>query len=240
VRWWDKGLKARNVHDRVPERRVARWVCEKTHPNCGQSIFYRNLWLNLSSEYSSYNMWDTSAIFKKLLKVIIHPSCENSPSLVTLSGSIGPQFLIVSKRLVVMWMHFWRPVQKRGFECISGTKKPIEFWSRDNHATGNGRENFEFTLPKGAYRVARWWFVFKPKIPIWVNFGGSCSGRRWYILWPLVYIFYGHLVYFVAIWYSLLLFGIVFTVLVCCTKKNLATLGAWSAEFFFNFCPKNE
>jgi hypothetical protein len=30
--------------------------------------------------------------------------------------------------------------------------------------------------------------VFKPKIPIWVNFGGSCNG-----------IFYDHLVYFTAI-----------------------------------------
>jgi hypothetical protein len=30
-------------------------------------------------------------------------------------------------------------------------------------------------------------------------------------------IFYGHLAYFVAIWY-------IFPVLVCCTKKNLATL----------------
>jgi hypothetical protein len=27
-----------------------------------------------------------------------------------------------------------------------------------------------------AARVARW-FVFKPKIQIWVNFGGSCDGR---------------------------------------------------------------
>jgi hypothetical protein len=25
-------------------------------------------------------------------------------------------------------------------------------------------------------RAARW-FVFKPKIQIWVNFGGSCNGR---------------------------------------------------------------
>jgi hypothetical protein len=30
-------------------------------------------------------------------------------------------------------------------------------------------------------RVARW-FVFKPKIPIWVNFGGSWNGKSWYIL----------------------------------------------------------
>jgi hypothetical protein len=52
------------------------------------------------------------------------------------------------------------------------------------------------------YRVARW-FIFKPKIPLWVNFGGSCNWRCWHILWPfglfyfhLVYSTYGHLVYF--------------------------------------------
>jgi hypothetical protein len=39
---------------------------------------------------------------------------------------------------------------------------------------------------------------FKPKIPIRVNFGGSCNGRRWYILW-LLGLFYGHLVYCMAI-----------------------------------------
>jgi hypothetical protein len=27
-------------------------------------------------------------------------------------------------------------------------------------------------------RVARW-YIFKPEIPIWVNFGGSCNGRCW-------------------------------------------------------------
>jgi hypothetical protein len=31
-------------------------------------------------------------------------------------------------------------------------------------------------------RVARW-FVFKPKIPKWLNFGGTCNGKYWYILW---------------------------------------------------------
>jgi hypothetical protein len=30
-------------------------------------------------------------------------------------------------------------------------------------------------------RVARW-FGFKPKIPVWVNFGGSCNGKSWSIL----------------------------------------------------------
>jgi hypothetical protein len=40
----------------------------------------------------------------------------------------------------------------------------------------------------------------------------------------LVYVSYGHLVYFVAIWNILLSFGIFFPVFVCFTKKNLATL----------------
>jgi hypothetical protein len=68
----------------------------------------------------------------------------------------------------------------------------------------------------------------------------------WYILW-LFGIFYGNLVYFMVIWYILWLFGIFYgylvyfmatylvyfmviwyifsPVLVCCTKKNRATLG---------------
>jgi hypothetical protein len=39
--------------------------------------------------------------------------------------------------------------------------------------------------------VARW-YVFKPKIPIWVNYGGPQSGKCFYILWPFG-IFYGEL-----------------------------------------------
>jgi hypothetical protein len=62
------------------------------------------------------------------------------------------------------------------------------------------------------------WFVFKPKIPIWVNFGGSCN----------VSIFYVRLVYFTAIGNTLWPLGkfcghLVYS-LVCCTTKNLATL----------------
>jgi hypothetical protein len=41
-------------------------------------------------------------------------------------------------------------------------------------------------------RVARW-HVFKPKIQIWVNFGGLGMKK--------VGIFYGHLEYITAIWY---------------------------------------
>jgi hypothetical protein len=49
--------------------------------------------------------------------------------------------------------------------------------------------------------IATWvarWFVFKPKIPIWVNFGGPWNGKCFYILWPFG-IFYWCLGYFMTI-----------------------------------------
>jgi hypothetical protein len=49
-----------------------------------------------------------------------------------------------------------------------------------------------------ATRVARW-YIFRPKFAIWVNFGGSCNGRCWYVLWTFG-LLYGHLIYFTAIW----------------------------------------
>jgi hypothetical protein len=65
--------------------------------------------------------------------------------------------------------------------------------------------------------VARW-YNFKPKIPIWVNFGGSCNGRCWYlycmdvwsIFWNFSDIFNVHLVYFVVIWYIFPRFGMLY------------------------------
>jgi hypothetical protein len=50
-------------------------------------------------------------------------------------------------------------------------------------------------------RVARG-FVFKPKIQNWEHFGGSCNGRRWYVLRTLG-PFCGLLLYFIDIRYSL-------------------------------------
>jgi hypothetical protein len=66
-------------------------------------------------------------------------------------------------------------------------------------------------------RVARW-YIFIPKIPIWVYFGGPWIGKCWHILLPFG-IFYGHLVYFMTIWYILWLFGIYFLSFGSCTKK---------------------
>jgi hypothetical protein len=44
---------------------------------------------------------------------------------------------------------------------------------------------------RNPFRVARW-FIFKPKIPIWVNFGGTFG------VWKM-FIFCGHLEYFIDI-----------------------------------------
>jgi hypothetical protein len=60
-------------------------------------------------------------------------------------------------------------------------------------------------------RVARW-FVFKPKIQIWVNFGGPCNERCWLILWPFD-LFYCHFVYLMVISYILWIFGYIFPIL---------------------------
>jgi hypothetical protein len=54
-------------------------------------------------------------------------------------------------------------------------------------------------------RVARW-LLFEPKIPVLVNFGWSCNGRCWYILWPFGQ-FSGHLAQFMTIWYIFPRFG---------------------------------
>jgi hypothetical protein len=63
-------------------------------------------------------------------------------------------------------------------------------------------------------RVARW-IIFKPKIPIWLNFGGPQIGKCLYIyfmaIWNIIrrfWIFYYHLVHFVFIWYIFSSFGI--------------------------------
>jgi hypothetical protein len=81
-------------------------------------------------------------------------------------------------------------------------------------------------MPALVTRVASL-YIFVPKIPIWVNFGGPLNGKNvgvfmyahleyimaiWYILWSFG-VFYGHLVYFMVIcilwkfWYIFPRFG---------------------------------
>jgi hypothetical protein len=68
-------------------------------------------------------------------------------------------------------------------------------------------------------RVARW-YIFIPKIPVWVYFGGPWNGYFMIIcniLLPFGKL-YGHWVYYVVIWYISPRFGMLQK------KKNLATL----------------
>jgi hypothetical protein len=62
-------------------------------------------------------------------------------------------------------------------------------------------------------RVARW-HIFKPKIAVWENFGGSCNGRclfHGYLAYFRPFgIFGDHLVYFMVIWYILSGFGMLY------------------------------
>jgi hypothetical protein len=46
------------------------------------------------------------------------------------------------------------------------------------------------------FGVARW-YIFNPKIPIWVNLGVSCNGRCWY---SHLGLFYGHSVNEMVVW----------------------------------------
>jgi hypothetical protein len=81
------------------------------------------------------------------------------------------------------------------------------------------------------FRVARW-YIFKQKIQIWVNFGGSCNRRYWYMyVYFFHLVFFVHLPYFMDIRYISWLFGNFFLLLLCCSTKNLATLiNFWHRE----------
>jgi hypothetical protein len=73
----------------------------------------------------------------------------------------------------------------------------------DAMTTAPRRMSFYSILQQFSSRVARW-FVFKPKIPIWVNFVGYCFGK-----------FYDHLIYFKPIGNMLWPFAIFCGNLVC-------------------------
>jgi hypothetical protein len=64
-------------------------------------------------------------------------------------------------------------------------------------------KNKFFDYTRLLVRAARW-HIFKPKIPIWINFGGFAMED--------VGIFNGHLVYFTATWYILCLLGIIMVI----------------------------
>jgi hypothetical protein len=76
-------------------------------------------------------------------------------------------------------------------------------------------------------RVARW-FVFTPKIPVWVNFGGLWNGKCWYVLWP----FGKHILRPFGTIYGRLVNWIILPVLVCLDLEKSGNPGVhqWRLE----------
>jgi hypothetical protein len=55
---------------------------------------------------------------------------------------------------------------------------------RKNIQNSSARISLEsFRVKRISFGVARW-YIYKPKIAIWVKFGVSCKLRSWYISWP--------------------------------------------------------
>jgi hypothetical protein len=71
----------------------------------------------------------------------------------------------------------------------AGTFFPVNPWFRETAH-----------YPRIETRVAGW-YIFKPKIPIWVNFGGFCNAICMYILWSLGIFLAIWYTYFMAVWY---------------------------------------
>jgi hypothetical protein len=104
------------------------------------------------------------------------------------------------------------------------------FPQRKGHLWVNTKK---YWLVRGLVRVARW-FVFKPKNP---NLGKFWRVLQWKILVYFVTnrsilrpleIFYGHLVYFVVIWYIFPRFGIF-------VPRKIWQPGTFSGEPFKSF-----
>jgi hypothetical protein len=85
--------------------------------------------------------------------------------------------------------YFITPARAEPGQGKLAPKKMSRVLARCSYWRRTCSSSFAPGLPDGTH-------IFKPKIPIWVNFGGSYIGRYWHIFWPL---FWGHLVYFEAI-----------------------------------------
>jgi hypothetical protein len=97
----------------------------------------------------------------------------------------------------------------RGFESRQGVRSSYTAFVHNSICSVLGAKrlfgsdwiktlNFHFKKFYYAGLLCRW-HIFKPKIPIWVNFGGPWNGKCCYI--------YDHLEYFMAIWHNAWQFG---------------------------------
>jgi hypothetical protein len=170
-------------------------------------FFCQNYWITSAAEKSSPYFWATFVIFeKKRPKENNQPFfCKNSPNLVTLPWKHDSRRGYTSSCLCRnKFKKFFSPFYRRcGFgankrfqgqvqvkpkrpKCITypwplvAAKKPT-FQKRNQFCTYVGTRT---GLPDGIGS-------FKPKIPIWVKFGGHWNGKVWHVLWPFG-LYYGH------------------------------------------------
>jgi hypothetical protein len=109
----------------------------------------------------------------------------------------------------VVWNEACEPKRRINGQNLDERKNFDEFffeWKLKKRKLNRDREvtlytilyKNKFPLKRVPARVARWYF-FKPKLPIWVNFGGPKNEKCCYILCPYG-IYYFHLVYSMVIW----------------------------------------
>jgi hypothetical protein len=117
--------------------------------------------------------------------------------------------------------------------ALSGTKKRTTSFSLFSEFF---KYIFHYTIGVRKSRVARW-FIFKPNIPIWVNFRVSCMYWMMLVYFMTIWsIFQVYLVYYMVyyIWYIIFhgYFGIFSPFWWNCTTKNLATLWKSTRKLF--------
>jgi hypothetical protein len=120
--------------------------------------------------------------------------------------------------VVVIWFIFPRFV--RLCQEKSGNPAAVKELTRQSIAFSSVVAAFQPNFPNLSELIC---FAFEPilKIPIWVNFWRILQ-RNIMSIWSILKlfgIFYGFLVNFMVIWY-------IFSFLVCCIKKNMASLVA--------------
>jgi hypothetical protein len=111
-----------------------------------------------------------------------------------LTRKSGPQFLfplILISNCFFIGDNFWNP-------NLWVMPAVNQMQSKQKSASNGSEKSARQTSSWIQSRVARW-FIFKQKIPIWVNFGGPLNGTCFYILWSFEFlrpfgIIYGRLV----------------------------------------------
>jgi hypothetical protein len=127
-------------------------------------------------------------------------------------NKLFPRFVICARATSLLLKTESKPLKEmwRFFSATDGLRGCP--FARSNHLSASG-------LPDGIY-------IFIPKMLIFCTFYWSWDGKFWCFSWPFKLLFWYMYICcaYMAIWYFCGHFGIFSPILVCCTKKNLATL----------------